>query len=1362
MTGRILILLALLGGLCHAAEPLWAEDFEAMGEAGQIPAGWSHFGEGRTVGPSSEQAHGGRYSLKLVDTSDKTAVGLRSDPIPVEPGQAYIAEFWYLAESGNRQAVYFEFWDEQDKRIAAQSFGTQAKGKWVRERIRDTAPAEARTLRIHFNSYSTNMATGYFDDVQVYASSGESTLARKPYPPAPVAHPCGLYKAADVERARRNVQRHEWARGVLRSLVSTADFWLKVPDDRLSYWIPDLTPFRVVDCPKCGAGWRFAWGGGYDRLVCRSCGFAWPDPAYPESESASYPDPVGGTQTIPYYKGTPSTVYGAAQTEVYRLSGHLRYRRLGRLSAVGALGKVYALTGERKCAERTRAILLRLAEVYPHYLAHDWNHIYPDYRNLQSGKLCGWKLTDASVFLQLATAYDLTYNSGVYSDADKVAIEEGCFREFARLMVATSPRGCCVNDGPTAMGGGALAGLMLGSHETVAWAIEAPDGLLGFLDDYFVRDGHWYEASPSYEGMSVNPLYVAPEALRGYSDPGTYTDPGRYDNLDLFAHPIMKRLLLAGASETMPDGCLPPTNDSTWKARYPRRRAEMHAFWYPGPKSQATMASLFGAAAGQSGDEYSLFRRDPDFAPGAAAGPSPSSRSIVRPGVGWGILRTGDSRSDAAVFLDYGPHGGGHGHPDRLNLIYYDYGAELVTDLGYLGWGHPNHPWIRSAASHNLVIVDGKAPAQRGGELEAFAGEGAVRGMIASAPAGYPGVTETYRRHLVLVDHGPGRRYLVDLFEVQGGKEHQYAFHGDGETFAAEGLAFAPVAAATLGDPGTGYKYMEKTEQATTDETISCRWTSDPDSGLGVRLRLLGHPGTRLVHAEANGLRDRKAPFAKVRMHPVLACRPGPENRFLAVIDACKGTAVSCAAVRRLATRTAAGWAEAVAIATDDRTDIVVFASAEAAAAGVVLPEHPGVTFHARLGLASLRGDTTDMLWQLGGTGARAGNLRLDCPPVVAGRLIAAEGAEITLDAPMPEGLRADGQHLLVAGRTDGAYLLAGAEGPRLRLADEPIVDVAVGDRAAIVPWAGIFRLAPHAFRLVGDIARAEIPRAEGRRAYLRSPGAPWASLDGPLLGRELPGRDATLAFAATDLAADAATPVVAAIRDGEGRPVESDDLGFRPGLRRLLLSIRDDAPVRPELVEATLAGERCGKLPMAVARGDRGELVCTLPQPLPEDRFTLGLAVRDLAMNETRRALTFNTVGHTLRFRDLEVVGSSGGDVKYFDGLDTRFYRGAQPGDWVEFALAVPAAGRYGLRLVYTQFGSYGIAQASLDGKPAGEPVDLYAPELAAAGGTADLGIHSLAEGEHRLRFAIVGKNPAATGHLLGICRLVLRPSEP
>ena len=1360
-----------------AAAPLFEEDFEAMGKAGSIPDGWRHFTALRTVAPSTEFAHGGTYALKLVDEDGKQAVGLRSPQIPVEPGRQCVATCWYYGEKQNNQAVYLEFWNEAGKRVDATSFSCLGQGRWRRVIARAVAPEGSAALTVHFNSYSTNTATGWFDDLTVHSSTFVSTLARKPYPPAAVSHPCGLYKGVDVARAKKNIERHAWARKLLADMRNRGRFWLDLPPDDLPHWIPELTPFRVVDCPACGAGWRFAWGGGVDELVCRKCTFTWPHPDYAETESHTFATPVGGEQTIPYHKGKPSTVYGAAQSEVYRLSGHLRYRRLGRLGSVGDLGKVYALTGERPYAERTRLVLLRLAEVYPHYLPHDWNRVYKDYGNLQSGKLCGWKLSDAGVFIQLATAYDLTYDSGVYSDEDKVRIEEGCFREFVRLMTATSPRGCCINDGPTAMGGGALAGLMIGSHEAVAWAVEPPDGFVGFLEEYFVRDGHWYEASPSYEGMSVNPLYVTPEALRGYSDPPTYTDGDRYDDLDLFRHPLMRKLMVAGAYEVMPDGCLPPTNDSTWRARFAQRRAAIHAYWYPSEANNRLLAWANGGALDENGDEYALFRRDPELSDENVKPATPSDTSTVRPGVGWAILRTGATPDDAAVFLDYGPKGSGHGHPDRLNIIYYDYGRELVTDLGYLGWGHPNHPWIRSTASHNHVIVDGKPHGSAGGELEAFSGAGPVQGVIASAPRTYPETTTAFRRHLVFVDNGPGHRYLVDLFEVEGGADHQYAFHGDGEAFTAPDLPFESTDAAALGEDSTGYTFLRDIEAATVSESFLCEWTSDPRQHVGVRLHMMGQAGTTLVRAKANGLRNRSAPFAKVEMAPIFVRRAGPANRFLAVVEAFRGERDAPLQVRRVLAQSAEGWADAVEITESGRSDIVVVASAEAAEAGVLFPDLPQLRCRARLAFVGRRDGVVERLWALGGKGVAFGDTALEIVGPVSGQVVAvdAENDTADLDVAVDDAWRGGDRQLLITGESDGAYAVsdvgpAGA-GSRLALADEPVIRFQNGAGVTIVPGASLERVAPYALRLRGSVRSARLPVPEGVRVFAKAEnGDAWRELsDAVDGGRASVGAgalaengDTWVLWDATSPADDTGPPAIRDVRDAAGGPLPHPDAGYRPGLRGVVFELEEAGQLDAGQIDGSLHGARSGDVQITseLTGGEgRWRIEVRWPADLEEDLYTLRLSMIDRSLNRAVYELRFNTIGLVVPFRDLDVNGSNGLVVKYFGGLDTRFYRSEKPGDWVAFDFDVPDAGTYQVELVYTLFDAYGIVQAAVDGKPAGDPVDLYAKELTPGGGVADLGRLVLTAGEHAIRLEATGRNPGSSNYFIGVCELRLKP---
>ena len=884
---------------------------------------------------------------------------------------------------------------------------------------------------------------------------------RTPKPPADVKHPCGLYREADILRAKANIQTHAWAQDVMEHTERSAQFWLDCPDDQLPYWIPETTPFRVVDCPVCGTGWRYAWNHlDGDRIQCGNCEFTWPHPDYVETETHTFTDPLGVLHTIPYYKGTPSTVHGSAASEVYRLSGRVRYSREGRLSRLGAVGKLYALTGDLGHARVVRKVLLRLAHVYPHYMAHDWNNVYEDYGNLQSGKLSGWKLHDAGVFRELATAYDLTYNSGVYSDTDKVTIEEGCFREFLRLMTATSPRGCCVNDGPAAMAAGVLAGLMLGDHAAIAWAVEPPNGFIGFVRDYFRRDGHWYEASPSYEGMTLGPFWVTPEALRGYSDPPGYTRPDRYDGLDLLDQPLMRKILIAGSSEGMPDGRLPANNDSTFRSTYPANRAEVNHHWYPSDRNLQLMAWALGDADELKGSEYALFRRDPDLSLSDVQPLSPSSESLVRPGIGWAILRTGDGPADAAMVLDYGDFGSGHGHPDRLNLTFYDYGKELVTDLGYLGWGHPYHPWMRTTLAHNQVIVDGAPQAKAGGHLEGFGARNGVHAVIASGREVYPDLVDRYRRTVIMVDHGPGKRYLVDAFEVHGGRDHQYMIHADGETFRPPDLDYAEVDPADLGHRHTGYDWLKEARSGRIRGPFACEWISDPDRGLGTRLHHLGIGPADLIHGRAPGLRDRSSPFGEVELHKVIIRRPGPTSMFLSVIEAFTD-ASEPVSVEPLEIRPEAGHARAVRVTSGQLTDIVINGDEQAAEGACTLPEYPDLRFRGRVGLLSLRDGKPVHLWMLGGTEIGLGVEGLVCPTGrYEGTVLSKDqaGYSVTLDAVLPEDTEGPDRYLVITGRTDGAYrideILLHGDATVVKLADEPRLDFEPGDRFTLMPSA--------------------------------------------------------------------------------------------------------------------------------------------------------------------------------------------------------------------------------------------------------------------------------------------------------------------
>lgn len=105
----------------------------------------------------------------------------------------------------------------------------------------------------------------------------------------------------------------------------------------------------------------------------------------------------------------------------------------------------------------------------------------------------------------------------------------------------------------------------------------------------------------------------------------------------------------------------------------------------------------------------------------------------------------------------------------------------------------------------------------------------------------------------------------------------------------------------------------------------------------------------------------------------------------------------------------------------------------------------------------------------------------------------------------------------------------------------------------------------------------------------------------------------------------------------------------------------------------------------------------------------------------------------------------------------DQLWWTGAKPGDRLELLVPVKKGGRFRLSAVMTKARDYGIVQLALDGKKAGDPVDLYNPEVIRTDPPVPLGVHELSEGEHKLTVEIVGANPKAIkAYMFGLDYLI------
>ena len=141
-----------------------------------------------------------------------------------------------------------------------------------------------------------------------------------------------------------------------------------------------------------------------------------------------------------------------------------------------------------------------------------------------------------------------------------------------------------------------------------------------------------------------------------------------------------------------------------------------------------------------------------------------------------------------------------------------------------------------------------------------------------------------------------------------------------------------------------------------------------------------------------------------------------------------------------------------------------------------------------------------------------------------------------------------------------------------------------------------------------------------------------------------------------------------------------------------------------------------------------------------------------------------------------LKVVKATAGNVRpqnmggfsgdHWSGDSHLWWTGARPKDQLTLALPVEKSGRYEVIVALTRAHDYGIVQLLIDGKVAGEPIDLF---NARTGGRSDvvntgpisLGIHEL-KPDSTLGVRIVGANEqAAKAYMFAIDYLRLSPAK-
>ena len=501
------------------------------------------------------------------------------------------------------------------------------------------------------------------------------------------------------------------------------------------------------------------------------------------------------------------------------------------------LGLAYRITGRADFTEKARRIFSAYAELYPVLPIHDNSNRLD---TTTGARVMSQTLSEAVWLIPLAFGYDLVRDA--MPAAERERFETNVLRNAANVIL----RNDAGKSNWQSWHNAALlaVGLVLNDQQLVTRAIDGPSGFRFQMREAVTPDGPWHEGSWGYHFYALDPLLQTREmaARAGIALPEATA---------------LKRMLDAPLVCVFPDGTLPNFNDSG------NTRLTAEARFYD------IGYRLFGdpryavALRGEKRGLESLLWGAESLPWGAP----PALASEVLPVAGVATLRV--RGSDHTLAIKFGPHGGGHGHFDKLSFVSYANGAHLAADPGTQAYGAKSHAtWDKMTVAHNTIVVDEQTQSASTGRLLDWTVLPDLSAIRVSAGPVYPGI-EIERSMLHTAE------YTLDIASARATDSSTHKFdwmyHNFGE--AASALKLSPYPDLPRAN---GYQHLTATAASRTTDAWQATFTQ-PNANL--RVWMLPAADTTVVMGRGLG------PDLRVPVPFVMARRTGSEARFVSLYE---------------------------------------------------------------------------------------------------------------------------------------------------------------------------------------------------------------------------------------------------------------------------------------------------------------------------------------------------------------------------------------------------------------------------------------------------------------------------------------------
>ncbi|MBW1806809.1 MAG: heparinase II/III family protein, partial [Deltaproteobacteria bacterium] len=460
------------------------------------------------------------------------------------------------------------------------------------------------------------------------------------------------------------------------------------------------------------------------------------------------------------------------------------------------LGLAYQLTGDVSYASAAAEILLAYADIYLSYPIHDING-----GQGTSGARARAQTLDESVWLiPMAWAYDLIADSAALDAGQHSHIKD----DLLQAAVAVIQRNDAGISNWQSWHNAAIGavGFAVLDPRLQSQAISGSSGFEFQMAQSVTSEGLWYEGSWGYHFYALDALTQT--ALMA-----------ELAGLDLFSIPALHAMYTLPVKFSMPDLTLPPINDSSRTSLISSRRLfEIALARY----SESELAAPLTAAARR---EEALFFGVEQLPPADQL----VLDSMVLEDAGFVVMRAGPQDMIHYLVLDYGPHGGWHGHFDKLGFVSFARGAMLAVDPGTQSYAVDSHTtWDKVSVAHNTVVIDETTQAEASGTLQRailLPGIGFAR---ADAGPVYPQTAQLVRTIALLPE------YAIDLFEVASldAAAHQVdlVYHNFGTATTDQQLsAYSGFGASD------GYQHLTSCQSCDLDDGFEVRFDLNDESG---------------------------------------------------------------------------------------------------------------------------------------------------------------------------------------------------------------------------------------------------------------------------------------------------------------------------------------------------------------------------------------------------------------------------------------------------------------------------------------------------------------------------------------------------